>query len=236
LLLLDVTEKRRSEALRREFAANVSHELKTPLHTISGYAELMQGGMVAEQDIPAFSGMIYKQARHMARLVEDILHLSRLDEGGKDMQWEETDLYALAQQTVQSLSAAAELARVELTLQGEPAALRGIPQLLTGIVFNLTDNAIKYNRPGGKVTLKVETTASGPRLTVSDTGIGIPAEDRERIFERFYRVDKSHSRAMGGTGLGLSIVKHAALIHSAEIQLDSTVGRGTVITVQFPGK
>jgi len=236
LLLLDVTEKRRSEALRREFAANVSHELKTPLHTISGYAELMQGGMVSAEDIPAFAGIIYKQARHMTRLVEDILHLSHLDEGGKDLQWGESDLYALAQQMVLSLSAAAELAEVALEVQGEPAVLRSVPQLLTGILFNLTDNAIKYNRPGGTVTLKVENTASGPRLTVSDTGIGIPAEDRERIFERFYRVDKSHSRALGGTGLGLSIVKHAALIHGAEIQLDSTVGKGTVVTVQFPGK
>ena len=234
ILLLDVTQKQKAEQLRREFTANVSHELKTPLHAISGYAELMKSGLVPPDDTRQFSEKIYAEAQRMVRLVEDILRLSRLDEGAEDMLRTELDLYAIAGQTLQDLSAAAELAQVTLKLEGASATIQGIPQLISGIVFNLTDNGIKYNRPGGSVTIKVENLPDQVRLTVSDTGIGIPQEHRERIFERFYRVDKSHSKEVGGTGLGLSIVKHAALIHNAKIELSSVVGRGTTITVAFP--
>ena len=178
--------------------------------------------------------MYSPQAPSLVRLVEDILRLSRLDDGAADMQKVPTDLYALAEQTIRELSAAAELSGVALSLEGTSATISGIPQMLQSILFNLADNAIKYNHPGGSVTIRVEELAKNVRLTVRDTGIGIPQEDQERIFERFYRVDKSHSKEVGGTGLGLSIVKHAAMIHSAEIHLDSTLGKGTAITVDFP--
>lgn len=234
LLLFDVTQKRQAEQLRREFTANVSHELKTPLHAISGYAELMKSGMVPQTDMTAFAGKIYGEAQRMIRLVEDILRLSRLDEGAAGMRWEELDLYDAAQSAVRSLSAAAELGGICLRVEGGPTVIRAVPQLVSGILFNLTDNAVKYNRPGGSVSLRIEDAGAEAVLTVADTGIGIPEEHRERIFERFYRVDKSHSKEVGGTGLGLSIVKHAALILGAQIALDSTVGVGTTITVRFP--
>ena len=234
LLMFDVTQQQEAESLRREFTANVSHELKTPLHSISGYAELLKSGLVQPQDVALFSEKIYTEAQRMTRLVEDTLRLSRLDEGAEDMNWEETDLYVMAQQVTQRLSAAAELAGVALILNGSHTVIRGIPQLLSGILFNLTDNAIKYNRRGGSVTIRIENAVSEVRLTVSDTGIGIPAEHRERVFERFYRVDKSHSKEVGGTGLGLSIVKHAVLIHKGSVDLTSTVGKGTTVTVRFP--
>lgn len=234
LLLFDVTQKRQAEQFRREFTANVSHELKTPLHAISGYAELMKSGMVPQTDMTAFAGKIYGEAQRMIRLVEDILRLSRLDEGAAGMRWEELDLYDAAQSAVRSLSAAAELGGICLRVEGGPTVIRAVPQLVSGILFNLTDNAVKYNRPGGSVSLRIEDGGAEAVLTVADTGIGIPEEHRERIFERFYRVDKSHSKEVGGTGLGLSIVKHAALILGAQIALDSTVGVGTTITVRFP--
>ena len=234
LLLFDVTQKRQAEQLRREFTANVSHELKTPLHAISGYAELMKSGMVPQTDMTAFAGKIYGEAQRMIRLVEDILRLSRLDEGAAGMRWEELDLYDAAQSAVRFLSAAAELGGICLRVEGGPTVIRAVPQLVSGILFNLTDNAVKYNRPGGSVSLRIEDAGAEAVLTVADTGIGIPEEHRERIFERFYRVDKSHSKEVGGTGLGLSIVKHAALILGAQIALDSTVGVGTTITVRFP--
>ena len=234
LLLFDVTQKQQAEKLRREFTANVSHELKTPLHAISGYAELIQSGLVPQQDIPAFSQKIYTEAQRMTRLVEDTLRLSRLDEGETDMQWASVDLLEEIRKVLAELAAPAELAQVTLRLEGQPVSVRIIPQLLSAILFNLTDNAIKYNRPGGSVTLRVETTAQEVRLTVSDTGIGIPEDQQERIFERFYRVDKSRSKAVGGTGLGLSIVKHAALILGAQIHLDSVPGKGTTVTILFP--
>lgn len=234
LLLFDVTQKRQAEQLRREFTANVSHELKTPLHAISGYAELMKSGMVPQRDMTAFAGKIYSEAQRMIRLVEDILRLSRLDEGAAGMRWEELDLYDAAQSAVRSLSAAAELGGISLGVEGGPTVISAVPQLVSGILFNLTDNAVKYNRPGGSVSLRIEDAGAEAVLTVADTGIGIPEEHRERIFERFYRVDKSHSKEVGGTGLGLSIVKHAALILGADISLDSTVGVGTTITVRFP--
>ncbi len=236
LLLFDVTQKHQAEQLRREFTANVSHELKTPLHAISGYAELMKSGLVPQRDVENCADKIYSEAQRMIRLVEDILRLSRLDEGAVDMQWMGLDLYSAAQAAIRELSAPAELAEVTMELQGSSAVICAIPQLVEAILFNLTDNAIKYNHPGGKVTLRVAEAEEAVILTVSDTGIGIPEADRERVFERFYRVDKSHSKAVGGTGLGLSIVKHAALILNAKISLTGSEGIGTTVTVQFPKK
>ncbi len=234
LLLLDVTEKEKAEQQRREFTANVSHELKTPLHTISGCAELMKDGLVKQADIGKFSSQIYTQAQRMIRLVEDILKLSRLDEGAGDMKREAVDLYALAKETVESLLPVAEASQVQVTLDGESAEVYGISQLLQGMIYNLCDNGIKYNRPQGSVMVSVKKEADAVCLTVADTGIGIPTEHQERIFERFYRVDKSHSKEIGGTGLGLSIVKHTARLHGASIAVQSEPGKGTVITVRFP--
>ena len=234
LLMFDITEKKQLEQQRREFTANVSHELKTPLHTISGYAELLKSGIVRPEDIPTFSERIYSEAQRMVRLVEDILKLSHLDEGAAGGAREPVDLYRLAEEVRSQLEPAARKAGVRLTLKGEPCPLEGYPQLLTGIITNLCTNAIKYNRPGGSAEILLESAETEAVLTVSDTGIGIEPEHQDRIFERFYRVDKSHSKAVGGTGLGLSIVKHAALIHRAKIELESTPGQGTTIRVRFP--
>lgn len=236
LLVLDVTEKERAEQMRREFTANVSHELKTPLQTISGYAELLANGMVADKDKTAFSEKIYAEAQRMIRLIEDIIKLSNLDEGTVELTRETVDLYVTAENTVRSLLPAAKKANVTLSLNGENAEIYGIPQLLTAVVYNLCDNAIKYNKDGGTVFVNVKNNAENIVLSVRDTGIGIPKEQQERIFERFYRVDKSHSKEVGGTGLGLSIVKHAAKLHDAKITLESEVGKGTEITVIFPKK
>lgn len=236
LLVLDVTEKERAEQMRREFTANVSHELKTPLQTISGYAELLANGMVADKDKTAFSEKIYAEAQRMIRLIEDIIKLSNLDEGAAELTRETVDLYVTAENTVRSLLPAAKKANVTLSLNGENAEIYGIPQLLTAVVYNLCDNAIKYNKDGGTVFVNVKNNAENIVLSVRDTGIGIPKEQQERIFERFYRVDKSHSKEVGGTGLGLSIVKHAAKLHDAKITLESEVGKGTGITVIFPKK
>ena len=236
LLVLDVTEKERAEQMRREFTANVSHELKTPLQTISGYAELLANGMVADKDKTAFSEKIYAEAQRMIRLIEDIIKLSNLDEGAVELTRETVDLYATAENTVRSLLPAAKKANVTLSLNGENAEIYGIPQLLTAVVYNLCDNALKYNKDGGTVFVNVKNNAENIVLSVRDTGIGIPKEQQERIFERFYRVDKSHSKEVGGTGLGLSIVKHAAKLHDAKITLESEVGKGTEITVIFPKK
>ena len=236
LLVLDVTEKERAEQMRREFTANVSHELKTPLQTISGYAELLANGMVADKDKTAFSEKIYAEAQRMIRLIEDIIKLSNLDEGAVELTRETVDLYVTAENTVRSLLPAAKKANVTLSLNGENAEIYGIPQLLTAVVYNLCDNAIKYNKDGGTVFVSVKNNAENIVLSVRDTGIGIPKEQQERIFERFYRVDKSHSKEVGGTGLGLSIVKHAAKLHDAKITIESEVGKGTGITVIFPKK
>jgi len=201
---------------------------------ISGYAELLKSGLVPEENTALFSEKIYAESQRMIRLVENILRLSRLDEGAADMQRTAVDLTALVRRILQDLTAPAELAGVSLHLEGSCGPIPGIDQLVTGIVFNLTDNAIKYNRPGGSVVLKLEESEAEVLLTVADTGIGIPDTDRERIFERFYRVDKSHSKEVGGTGLGLSIVKHAALILNARVTLESQTGSGTTVTVRFP--
>lgn len=234
VLLLDVTEKEKAEQMRREFTANVSHELKTPLHAISGYAELLSNGMVKQEDITDFSKRIYTEAGRMIHLVEDIIKLSHLDEGADDMKREEADMFIIADHVVSAQIPEAEKAGVKIELRGESAVLCGIPQLLESIVYNLCDNAIKYNRKDGSVSVTVKNEEELVILSVIDTGIGIPEEHQERIFERFYRVDKSHSKEIGGTGLGLSIVKHAARLHNAEIELQSTVNGGTAVTVKFP--
>ncbi len=234
LLLFDVTQKHQAEQLRREFTANVSHELKTPLHAISGYAELMKSGMVPQGDMTRFYERIYGESQRLIRLVEDTLRLSRMEEGPLDMQWREIDLLEAAQTARRELAGAAELAQVQVHLAGERTVIRGIPQLVGAIFSNLLDNAIKYNVPGGQVQVTIANREDGAVVTVSDTGIGIPEEQQDRVFERFYRVDKSHSKEVGGTGLGLSIVKHAALILNAQLQLRSAPGKGTQITVKFP--
>lgn len=234
LFFFNITEKEKSEQIRREFTANVSHELKTPLHTISGYAELLKDNMVKENDRMPFAGKIYNETQRMIRLVEDIISLSRLDEGAADMKREDIELYGLALKAVQSLETEAEAAGVTLTISGTAVTLNGISQLLYSVIYNLCDNAIKYNQEHGKVTVTVRREESAAVLTVEDTGIGIAPEHQERIFERFYRVDKSRSKAVGGTGLGLSIVKHAAKIHHARIEVKSSVGKGTIVIVRFP--
>ena len=234
LFLFNVTEKEKAEQIRREFTANVSHELKTPLHSISGYAELLKNDMVKEDDKIPFAGKIYDEAGRMIQLVEDIISLSHLDEGAGDMQWENTDLYTLADKAVKSLEPQANAVCVTLELSGVSAVLNGIPQLLYSIVYNLCDNAIKYNHENGNVLVNIKNDSGKVILSVQDTGIGIAPEHQERIFERFYRVDKSHSKAVGGTGLGLSIVKHAAKIHNAKIEVKSLVGEGTTVIVTFP--
>lgn len=236
LMIFDITEREKAEQMRREFTANVSHELKTPLQSILGCAELLNSGMVKEGDVPRFSGRILAESKRMIALVEDIIKLSRLDEGARDLPREETDLYALAAQTVQDLTPVAQAADVTLELTGEPAPMTGVPQLISGIIFNLCDNAIKYNVHGGRVSVQVKNLDSAVRLTVRDTGIGIPPDQQDRIFERFYRVDKSRSKEVGGTGLGLSIVKHAAKLHDAEVDLHSVPGEGTTVLVTFPKK
>lgn len=234
LLIFNVTERENAEQMRREFTANVSHELKTPLHTISGYAELMKAGIVKQDDVPSFASKIYTEAQRLSQLVEDILNLSHLDEGAEGMTRTIVDLYALCESTIRSLEAEAQNADVEVKLKGMPVVIDGIPQLLGSIIYNLCDNAIKYNKKGGKVEVTVENKDTEAVVKVEDTGIGIPVEHLGRIFERFYRVDKSHSKEVGGTGLGLSIVKHAVKIHDAKVDVESVVGEGTTITVTFP--
>lgn len=236
LLTFDVTERLAAEQMRREFTANVSHELKTPLHSISGYAEIIKDGLVKAEDIPRFVNQIYTEAQRLIALVEDILQLSRLDESSGDFGREEIDLFALVRDTADRLAPIAARKNVSLIVAGEESRMVGAPQILTEIIYNLCDNAIKYNRDGGQVKVTVSHKEDETILTVNDTGIGIPIEHQRRIFERFYRVDRSHSRETGGTGLGLSIVKHAAIYHNATIELDSKAGVGTTITVRFPVK
>ena len=234
LLILDVTEKERAEQLRREFTANVSHELKTPLQTISGAAELLENGLVKEPDKQEFYARIHGESQRMISLVEDIIRLSHLDEGAQDTPRERVDLFELAKETAKQLLPEAEAAKIALEVSGELTEISGIPQLLGSIIYNLIDNAIKYNHEGGRVDVSVKSADNSAILAVEDTGIGIPKEHQERIFERFYRVDKSRSKALGGTGLGLSIVKHAAMIHGARIEVESEVGKGTRVEVDFP--
>jgi len=228
VLAFDITERLRAEQMRREFSANVSHELKTPLQGIIGSAELLESGLAKPEDAPRFVGHIRKEASRLVNLIEDIIRLSQLDEG-VELPAENVDMLALAEEVKTILEPSAAQKDVCMEISGAGFAVQGVRRLLHEIIYNLCDNAIKYNIPGGSVCIHVEKN----RLAVSDTGIGIPAEHHGRIFERFYRVDKSHSKASGGTGLGLSIVKHAAAYHKAEIHLESTPGKGTTITIQF---
>ena len=236
LLAFDVTEKLRAERLRREFTANVSHELKTPLHSIMGAAELLQDGLVKKEDQQRFLGRIRSEAERLVALVDDVIDLSRMDEG-ESFPRENTDMLQLARDVAGDLAPAAEKRSISINVTGEGGTVRGVRRLLWEIVWNLCDNAVKYGREGGHVDVSVARAGNGGvALCVADDGIGIPAEHRLRVFERFYRVDKSHSRATGGTGLGLSIVKHAAQYHNADIALESEEGRGTKITVTFPAE
>ena len=226
-------EKEAVSNMRKEFSANVSHELKTPLTSISGYAEIMKNGMVRPADIPVFSERIYKEARRLITLVEDIIKLSKLDEESVELEKQEVDLYDLTREIISRLAPQASQKNVRMELTGEPVKYTGIRQILDEMVYNVCENAIKYNNDGGRVTVWVGNTLEGPKISVADTGIGIPAEHHERIFERFYRVDKSHSKERGGTGLGLSIVKHGALLHGAKVSVESAPGKGTKIEMQF---
>ena len=226
-------EKEAVSNMRKEFSANVSHELKTPLTSISGYAEIMKNGMVRPADIPVFSERIYKEARRLITLVEDIIKLSKLDEESVELEKQEVDLYDLTREIISRLAPQASQKNVRMELTGEPVKYTGIRQILDEMVYNVCENAIKYNNDCGRVTVWVGNTLEGPKISVADTGIGIPAEHHERIFERFYRVDKSHSKERGGTGLGLSIVKHGALLHGAKVSVESTPGKGTKIEMQF---
>ena len=233
ILAFDITEQEFAERNRREFTANVSHELKTPLQGIIGSAELIENGMVKPDDLPRFVGHIHAEAARLVTLIDDIIRLSQLDEGDT-MPTEPVDLLAVSQEAAENLQDAAAVRGVTVGVTGQPAVIPGVRRLIYEIVYNLCDNAIKYNRDGGRVDVTVAADADGSSITVADTGIGIAPEHQGRVFERFYRVDKSHSKASGGTGLGLSIVKHAVQYHHGRIELESTPGTGTTIRVVFP--
>ncbi len=233
ILMVDVTEREERESLRREFSANVSHELKTPLTSISGFAELMKEGLVEPDKMKEFAGDIYKECSQLIALVDDILKLSRLDEGSQELATEAVDLYALSGDILENLRPMAAKRNITLRLEGDHQIIQGVWRILNEMVYNLCDNAIKYNKEGGRVTVRVSGTGESAVLSVADTGIGISKGQQERVFERFYRVDKSHSRRVGGTGLGLSIVKHGAQYHNARLVLDSEPGTGTTITLTF---
>ena len=233
LLAFDITEHENAEQSRREFTANVSHELKTPLQGIIGSAELLESGMVKQEDVPRFVGHIRAEAQRLVTLIGDIIRLSQLDEGD-EMPRESVDLLSVAKEAAQDLQGAAEARNVSISVEGKSVQINGVRRLLYETVYNLCDNAVKYNREGGSVRVQVDKADGKASIRVADTGIGIAPEHQSRIFERFYRVDKSHSKASGGTGLGLSIVKHAVAYHHGEIALESEVGKGTAITVSFP--
>lgn len=236
VVILDITEREKRETLRREFTANVSHELKTPLTSISGFAELMKAGDVPPETVVDFSESIYNEARRLVALVNDIIKLSELDGKQVPFQQEPVDLYQLSEETIHHLGSEARKKGVSLRVTGESAKVIGVRGILDEMIYNLCDNAIKYNRKNGTVEIVVKEDENSVILAVRDTGIGIPAAHQSRVFERFYRVDKSHSRKVGGTGLGLAIVKHGAIYHNAKIRLKSTEGEGTVITVYFDKK
>jgi two-component system phosphate regulon sensor histidine kinase PhoR len=233
MFLIDITEKEQSEKMRREFSANVSHELKTPLTSIIGYAEIIQNGIAKPNDIPRFSGEIYQEASRLQNMIEDIIKLSRLDEGDLKKEFAPVDLYKVAKSVLDNLGSVALKKNVTITLEGEHHVIIGFEKTLYEMIFNLCDNAIIYNKDGGSVTVSITDINKRIALIVRDTGVGIAAEHQSRVFERFYRIDSSHSKTTGGTGLGLSIVKHTALLHEAEILLDSKVNVGTTITILF---
>ena len=234
LLLMNETEKVQRENLRREFSANVSHELKTPLTSISGFAEIIQDGFVKEEDIKKFAGRIYREAQRLIQLVEDTIKISQLDEGEIPYEWADTDLYEASRDVCKTLSEAAQRKNVHFYIEGEHVYLKTVLPILEEILYNLCDNGIKYNRTDGTVTISLEDMGSMVKIAVKDTGIGIPREDCNRVFERFYRVDKSHSKEIGGTGLGLSIVKHGVTFLGGSLELHSEVDKGTEIAITLP--
>lgn len=234
VLLVNVTEKLERESLRREFSANVSHELKTPLTSISGFAEIMQGGLVKNEDIPKFAGRIYKESQRLLQLVEDVIQISQLDEEKTSYVWEPVDVYQVCKNAFESLKEKAKRLNVHLYICGERMKMEAVRTLLEEAVYNICDNAIKYNRNDGSVSVFLTQTAQEIQIVVKDTGVGIPKEDLDRVFERFYRVDKSHSKEIGGTGLGLSIVKHAVGALKGSVILRSEEGNGTEICMKFP--
>lgn len=234
LLLMNVTEKVERENLRREFSANVSHELKTPLTSISGFAEIIQDGFVQPEDVMKFAGRIYKEAQRLIRLVEDTIRISQLDEGEVPYEWEKVDLYAMSRSVFHTLKDAAYKRDVHLYIDGERMICSTVRPIMEEILYNLCDNAVKYNRQGGTASIILRQTPTEVCVTVADNGIGIPKEDQNRVFERFYRVDKSHSKEIGGTGLGLSIVKHGVAFLGGSMEMISEEGKGTEITVIFP--
>lgn len=234
VLLVNVTEKLERESLRREFSANVSHELKTPLTSISGFAEIMQGGLVKCEDIPQFAERIYKESQRLLQLVEDVIQISQLDEEKTSYTWEPVDVYQVCKNAFESLKEKAKRLNVHLYICGEYMKMEAVRTLLEEAVYNVCDNAIKYNRNDGSVSVFLTQTAQEIQIVVKDTGVGIPKEDQDRVFERFYRVDKSHSKEIGGTGLGLSIVKHAVGALKGSVILRSEEGNGTEICMKFP--
>lgn len=234
VLLVNVTEKLERESLRREFSANVSHELKTPLTSISGFAEIMQSGLVKCEDIPQFAGRIYKESQRLLQLVEDVIQISQLDEEKTSYTWEPVDVYQVCKNAFESLKEKAKRLNVHLYICGERMKMEAVRTLLEEAIYNVCDNAIKYNRNDGSVSVFLTQTAQEIQIVVKDTGVGIPKEDQDRVFERFYRVDKSHSKEIGGTGLGLSIVKHAVGALKGSVMLRSEEGNGTEITLRFP--
>lgn len=234
VLLVNVTEKLERESLRREFSANVSHELKTPLTSISGFAEIMQGGLVKNEDIPKFAGRIYKESQRLLQLVEDVIQISQLDEEKTSYVWEPVDVYQVCKNAFESLKEKAKRLNVHLYICGERMKMEAVRTLLEEAIYNVCDNAIKYNRNDGSVSVFLTQTAQEIQIVVKDTGVGIPKEDQNRVFERFYRVDKSHFKEIGGTGLGLSIVKHAVGALKGSVILRSEEGNGTEICMKFP--
>ena len=234
VLLVNVTEKLERESLRREFSANVSHELKTPLTSISGFAEIMQSGLVKCEDIPQFAGRIYKESQRLLQLVEDVIQISQLDEEKTSYTWEPVDVYQVCKNAFESLKEKAKRLNVHLYICGEYMKMEAVRTLLEEAVYNVCDNAIKYNRNDGSVSVFLTQIAQEIQIVVKDTGVGIPKEDQDRVFERFYRVDKSHSKEIGGTGLGLSIVKHAVGALKGSVILRSEEGNGTEICMKFP--
>ena len=234
LVLLDVTEQQEREGLRREFSANVSHELKTPLTSIAGIAEIMKSGMIAPADVPHFAGKIYDESQRLIQLVRDIIRISQLDENNIHDTPVPVELKKCAARNLSLLESAADAADVTLLLEGEEAVIQAVPAILDEMVYNLCENAVKYNKSGGSVTVTVHSDAAHVTLEVADTGIGIAPEHHSRVFERFYRVDKSHSKEIGGTGLGLSIVKHGAAFHHAQVELESALDKGTTVRIIFP--
>lgn len=234
IVVIDITEISRREQLRREFTSNVSHELKTPLTSISGFAEIMKSGGTDEATVVDFSRSIYDEAQRLISLVSDIIKLSELDDGTIEYEPETVDLYTLSLEIASRLSPQAQEKKIHFTVNGEKAEITGVRKILDEIIFNLCDNAVKYNRSGGDVKVSVKNSADTVTVTVSDTGIGIPTVQQDRVFERFYRVDKARSKSIGGTGLGLSIVKHGVMYHNAQISLESKENEGTTVVINFP--